>query len=159
MHFVCLEVFLEGWQGREPSRRLEPSDIVLVMLSCLFIATLWSPALLALVCDVLLCFVTFPCGILCQAWFYWLMIFATFLRSTFSETILKFLLTFWTLQLFYVSGTFHYILNHTSNAKSNRSFNITYIVLSTVTQFYQKLKHLFMKMKVELHRSIIPFKS
>ena len=47
-------------------------------------------------------------------------------------------------------------LNHTSNAKSSRTFNITYIVLSIVTQFYQKLKHLFMKMKVELHRPIIP---
>ena len=35
----------------------------------------------------------------------------------------------------------NYILNHTSNAKSNRSFNITYIVSSIVTQFYQKLKH------------------
>ena len=34
------------------------------------------------------------------------------------------------------------ILNHTSNAKSNRSFNIIYIVSSTVTQFYQKLKHI-----------------
>ena len=50
-----------------------------------------------------------------------------------------------------------YILNHTSNAKSNRSFNIIYIVSSIVTQFYQEIKHLFMKMKVELHRSIIPF--
>ena len=29
------------------------------------------------------------------------------------------------------------ILNHTSNAKSNRTFNITYIVSSIVTQFYQ----------------------
>ena len=50
-----------------------------------------------------------------------------------------------------------YILNHTSNAKSNRTFNITYVVSSIVTQFYQKVKRLFMKMKVELHRSIIPF--
>ena len=63
-------------------------------------------------------------------------------------------------------------MNHTSNAKSNRTFKITYIVSSIVTQFYQKffhnlnklrnhiyqkLKHLFMKMKVELHLSIIPF--
>ena len=29
------------------------------------------------------------------------------------------------------------ILKLTSNAKSNRSFNITYIVSSVVTQFYQ----------------------
>ena len=43
------------------------------------------------------------------------------------------------------------ILNHTSNAKSNRTFNITYIVSSIEKQFYQKLKHLFMK--------IIRFKS
>ena len=50
-----------------------------------------------------------------------------------------------------------HILNHTSNAKSNRSFNITYIVSSIVTQFYQKLKHLFLKIKGDLHRSIIPF--
>ena len=50
-----------------------------------------------------------------------------------------------------------HILNHTSNAKSNSSFNITYIVSSVVTQFYQNLKHLFLKMKVDLHRSIIPF--
>ena len=40
------------------------------------------------------------------------------------------------------------ILNHTSNANSNRTFNIIYIVSPIVTQFYQKLKHLFMKMKV-----------
>ena len=33
------------------------------------------------------------------------------------------------------------ILNHTSNAKSNRTFTITYIVSSIYTQFYQKLKH------------------
>ena len=49
------------------------------------------------------------------------------------------------------------ILNHTSNPKSDRSFNITYIVSSIVTQFSQKLKHLFIKMKGELHQSIIPF--
>ena len=30
------------------------------------------------------------------------------------------------------------------------NLNITYFVSSIVTQFYQKLKHLFMKMKVEL---------
>ena len=50
-----------------------------------------------------------------------------------------------------------YILNHISNAKSNITFNITYIVSSIVTQFYQKLKHLFMQTKVELHRPTIPF--
>ena len=44
------------------------------------------------------------------------------------------------------------ILNHTSNAKSNKTFNITYIFSSIV-----KLKHLFMQMKEELHRPIIPF--
>ena len=43
------------------------------MLSRLFIAALWSPTgkgldLLALVGDNLLCFVTFPCGILGQVW-------------------------------------------------------------------------------------------
>ena len=36
-----------------------------------------------------------------------------------------------------------YILYHTSNAKSNRSINITYIVSAIVTQFYQNLKHSF----------------
>ena len=60
-----------------------------------------------------------------------------------------------TIQLKFVK----YILNHTSNAKSNRSFNITYFVSSIVTPFYKKLKHLFMKMKEEHHRSIIPFYS
>ena len=49
------------------------------------------------------------------------------------------------------------ILSLTSNAKSNRTFNITYIFSSIVTQFYQKLKYLFMQMKVELHRSNIPY--
>ena len=48
------------------------------------------------------------------------------------------------------------ILNHSSNAKSNRNFNITYNVSSIVTQFYQKFKHVFMKTKVEIHRAIIP---
>ena len=45
-----------------------------VMLSCLFIAALWSPAgkglaswLSCVLC--LLCFVTFPCGVLGQVWF------------------------------------------------------------------------------------------
>ena len=42
------------------------------------------------------------------------------------------------------------ILNHTSNAKSNRNFNIAYIVSSIVTQFNEKIKRLFIKMKVEL---------
>ena len=44
--------------------------------SCLFIAALWSPAgmlgktlpLGSLLCDVLLCFVTFSCGVLGQVW-------------------------------------------------------------------------------------------
>ena len=36
------------------------------------------------------------------------------------------------------------ILNHSSNAKSNWTLNITYIVSSIEMQFYQKLKHLFM---------------
>ena len=35
-----------------------------------------------------------------------------------------------------------HILNHTSNAKSNRTFNITYIVSSIVKQFYQNFKTL-----------------
>ena len=45
---------------------------VSVMLSCLFIAALWSPAgkgltLGSLVCDFFSCvFVTFPCGVLSQ---------------------------------------------------------------------------------------------
>ena len=55
--------------------------------------------------------------------------------------------------------SFLYKLNHTSYAISNWTLNITYIVSSIVTQFYQKLKRLFMKMKVELHLSIIFFKS
>ena len=50
-----------------------------------------------------------------------------------------------------------YILNYTSIAKSNRSFNSTHIVSSIVTQFYKKLKHLFMKLKAKLHWSVIPF--
>ena len=40
--------------------------LVFVMLSRLFIAALWSPDLLALVCDVYCDFVTFPFGILGQ---------------------------------------------------------------------------------------------
>ena len=47
--------------------------LVFVMLSRLVIAVLWSPAggagLLALVCGVWLCFVTFPCGVLDQVWY------------------------------------------------------------------------------------------
>ena len=44
------------------------------MLSCLFIAAMWSPAgielaLGSLVCDVLLRFVTFPYGVLGQVWY------------------------------------------------------------------------------------------
>ena len=61
------------------------------------------------------------------------------------------------LYAFFFSSSFHYILNHTSNAKSNRTFNITYIVSSIVTQFNQKLKRELIKMKVELHHSIISF--
>ena len=37
--------------------------LVFVVLSRLFIAALWSPDLLALVCDVYCDFVTFPFGI------------------------------------------------------------------------------------------------
>ena len=39
------------------------------MLSCHFIAVLWSPAGKALVGDVYCTVVTFPCGILGQVWF------------------------------------------------------------------------------------------
>ena len=39
------------------------------MLSSLFIAALWSPDLLAFVCDVYGDFVTFPFGILRQMWY------------------------------------------------------------------------------------------
>ena len=42
--------------------------LVFVMLLRMFIATLWSPDLLALVCDVNCVYVTFPCGILSQVW-------------------------------------------------------------------------------------------
>ena len=46
---------------------------VFVMLFRQFIAALWSPAgkgpLGPLVCDVLLCFVPFPCGVLVQMWY------------------------------------------------------------------------------------------
>ena len=47
---------------------------VSVMLSCLFIAALWSSAgkglhLGYLVCDVILRFVTFPCDALGQVWY------------------------------------------------------------------------------------------
>ena len=46
---------------------------VFVMLSCLFISALWSPAGKGLTSwisfYVLLCFVTFPCGILGQVWY------------------------------------------------------------------------------------------
>ena len=48
--------------------------LVFVMLSYLLFAALWSPSgkglpLGSLVCDVLLWFVTFPCGVLGQAWY------------------------------------------------------------------------------------------
>ena len=48
--------------------------LVFLMLSRLFIATLWSPAgkgltSLALVGDVCCIFVTFPCGFLGQVWY------------------------------------------------------------------------------------------
>ena len=43
--------------------------LVFIMLWRLFIAALWLADLLALVCDVLLCFVTFPCDILGQEWY------------------------------------------------------------------------------------------
>ena len=48
---------------------------VFVMLSCLFITALWSPAwkranLLALLCVIFYCvFVTFPRDVLCQVWY------------------------------------------------------------------------------------------
>ena len=41
----------------------------LVSIHCCPVVTCWERAdLLALVCDVKLCFVTFPCGILGQVW-------------------------------------------------------------------------------------------
>ena len=47
--------------------------LVFLMLSCMFIAALWSPAgkglLLALGGDVYCIFVTFPCGILGKVWY------------------------------------------------------------------------------------------
>ena len=48
---------------------------VFVMLSCLFIAAMWSPAgeranHLAILCVMFYCvFVTFPCGLLGQVWY------------------------------------------------------------------------------------------
>ena len=55
------------------------SWFVSVMLSCLFMAALWSPAgkgltswlleLGSLVCDVFLYVVTFPCGVSGQVWY------------------------------------------------------------------------------------------
>ena len=48
---------------------------VSVMLSCLFIAALWSPAgerayILSPLNVMFSCvFVTFPCGVLCQVWY------------------------------------------------------------------------------------------
>ena len=40
-----------------------------VSIHCCLVVTCWERAdLLALVCDVKLCFVTFPCGILRQVW-------------------------------------------------------------------------------------------
>ena len=46
---------------------------VSAMLSRLFNASFWSPAgkgpLGSQVCDVFLCFVTFPCGVLGQVWY------------------------------------------------------------------------------------------
>ena len=45
------------------------------MLSCLFIAALWSPAgkgltsWLSYIYDLILCFVTFPCDVLDQVWY------------------------------------------------------------------------------------------
>ena len=49
--------------------------LVFLMLSCLFVAALWSPAwkrltsFLALVGEVYCIFVTFPCGFLGQVWY------------------------------------------------------------------------------------------
>ena len=45
-----------------------------------------------------------------------------------------------------------YILNHTYNAKFDRTWTIPCIISFIVGQFYQKLKHLFMKMKVDLYQ-------
>ena len=44
---------------------------VSIMLSCIFIATLWERAgLLTLLCTIISCvFVTFPCGVLGQVWY------------------------------------------------------------------------------------------
>ena len=43
--------------------------LVFAMISCMFIAALWSPEGLALVSDVYCDFVTFPFGILGQVWY------------------------------------------------------------------------------------------
>ena len=42
----------------------------LASVHCCLVVTCWERAdLLALVCDVKLCFVTYPCGILGQVWY------------------------------------------------------------------------------------------
>ena len=65
--------------------------LVFLMLLHLFIAALWLPARkgltsLALVGDVYYIFVTFPCGILGQVWYfiYRFLIFASFLTLSYS---------------------------------------------------------------------------
>ena len=86
---------------------------VRVMLSCLFIAALWSPAgkgltSCSLVCDVLCVFVTFPCGILGQVWYlivsipdlcllvlwFWARFGATQKKCRISENDVRFMLLF-----------------------------------------------------------------
>ena len=44
--------------------------LIFVMLSCLFLAAFWSPAIVALLCVVFSCFVvTFPYGVLGKEWY------------------------------------------------------------------------------------------
>ena len=49
------------------------------------------------------------------------------------------------------------MLNHTSNAKSDRKLNIPNINISIVTQFYHKTTNICAKIKVEFDQSTIHY--
>ena len=61
--------FLKNTGTYPLEKQLDPSVPIASCFRVRFIAALWSPDLLALACDVKLCFVTFPYGILGQVWY------------------------------------------------------------------------------------------
>ena len=76
---------------------------VFVVQSSLLNAALWSPAgkglpLSSLVCGVLLCFVTFPCGVLGRVWYFIVSIPDIYLFSYFAYLNLEGLCTFQLMQ-------------------------------------------------------------